>query len=1065
MAKNKKKAIKESKLKEGYLGQTLQDFLDVCVDEYIIDKIYVYGTDDIVYEGSMDDLPDDMRDAEFLEFDAYSKGRDIVTVNVDSTEEYGLDTYYTTLEDFVDDCNNENIVVFDLGAGEEIFRGGRYDIPDEVKNLIFVSFDSPDELSVNLSDYEGDSYDDDEDDEEFDESLKESNDLPTIETMFKQVGVTKVFDEDGYFTDEAMTKYEDVADKFFKGNIDKLDALCDEEKCFKEGLKESTIPVKDLLIKTDNKYDITLDHAIDDIKKKKRNPYDSLLGDEGAISTLMKRFGLEKRDVIRALNYKFDGKVLDESIEDDMEKLAGVVTAYKDNGKYVLELAWKPTTRKTHADYVDISQALNKKYGKDNVDIKVKTQEWRDGHKETHYVLEVTFKDNAIKEDANQLAKKMGAKFLPPKDYGMKKKKPRYVYEIYYYDTEDCSGDAIYRKFSSRKAQEEWYEKHKDDPDKFDMYAYPDASIYEGLDEAYNTEDRIKELKEIRKTRALTDDELEELAYCENEVSSREAEKNHLNGESLDKKLTEAPDNLGFLTDEEIEEQERQEFEKRLAQRKAERDTAKKTEQDRLAQEQAKEKAKQDAIAKGKELYNTVKDLPFDEWFQYLVPSSGKAATVAGELVRAINRVAYRDWNDGDLFYQGYGRHTCGAPVVYLMYNVEETYPELTKLVGLEGESYTKGLEKVEEIIHKHLLDNPELFGQVNEDDCLDTTKFDIDIEFEEPREYEYTVYANDYSDDYDIYLSDFINAGHVTSWEFQEHVKEIAEAQLGSSNFSMARPWSHYDDEIHLENLTEEEYNALGDVFQDRTLFSDWLRDLVDEYGDPNNPQEDDMEESVQKDWDTVEFTYDHLPITRVNPNTFERVPMEINYTYKVNQEDVEDALFELLDKNGELDDYSLESGINYVMNNFDDLVNKYEEELKNIFIHSAITDAENGDLVEDLNTFDDQMDYLAKDEDEAIKGYKKVIKKVDNSNVKSQLKKIETEEKAHKDFLTKVKKNKDIKYTEPLEEDTVKQGNKWVNKGNTGETHGEFKTKKEADAQRRAMFAGKKPNAKWGK
>jgi len=39
-------------------------------------------------------------------------------------------------------------------------------------------------------------------------------------------------------------------------------------------------------------------------------------------------------------------------------------------------------------------------------------------------------------------------------------------------------------------------------------------------------------------------------------------------------------------------------------------------------------------------------------------------------------------------------------------------------------------------------------------------------------------------------------------------------------------------------------------------------------------------------------------------------------------------------------------------------------------------------------------------------------------------------------------------------LEEDTVKQGNSWTNKGKEG-THGTFKTKKEADAQRKAMFA----------
>lgn len=39
-------------------------------------------------------------------------------------------------------------------------------------------------------------------------------------------------------------------------------------------------------------------------------------------------------------------------------------------------------------------------------------------------------------------------------------------------------------------------------------------------------------------------------------------------------------------------------------------------------------------------------------------------------------------------------------------------------------------------------------------------------------------------------------------------------------------------------------------------------------------------------------------------------------------------------------------------------------------------------------------------------------------------------------------------------INEDTVKQGSSWVNKGKEG-THGKFKTKKEADAQRKAMFA----------
>ena len=51
-------------------------------------------------------------------------------------------------------------------------------------------------------------------------------------------------------------------------------------------------------------------------------------------------------------------------------------------------------------------------------------------------------------------------------------------------------------------------------------------------------------------------------------------------------------------------------------------------------------------------------------------------------------------------------------------------------------------------------------------------------------------------------------------------------------------------------------------------------------------------------------------------------------------------------------------------------------------------------------------------------------------------------------KPYIEKHQKN------ESLSEDTVKQGSQWVNKGKEG-THGKFKTKKEADAQRKAMFA----------
>lgn len=45
--------------------------------------------------------------------------------------------------------------------------------------------------------------------------------------------------------------------------------------------------------------------------------------------------------------------------------------------------------------------------------------------------------------------------------------------------------------------------------------------------------------------------------------------------------------------------------------------------------------------------------------FEELVPTSGKADSLAGELVRATARIGYRFFNDGDMVNQGYGKETC----------------------------------------------------------------------------------------------------------------------------------------------------------------------------------------------------------------------------------------------------------------------------------------------------------------------------------------------------------------------------------------------------------------------
>ena len=67
---------------------------------------------------------------------------------------------------------------------------------------------------------------------------------------------------------------------------------------------------------------------------------------------------------------------------------------------------------------------------------------------------------------------------------------------------------------------------------------------------------------------------------------------------------------------------------------------------------------------------------------------------------------------------------------------------------------------------------------------------------------------------------------------------------------------------------------------------------------------------------------------------------------------------------------------------------------------------------LVKDNESFEDLMDFLADDEEEAIKGYDDVIAQLSDEHVIEQLKKIRKEEEDHLAFLRGVKENKQLEY-----------------------------------------------------
>lgn len=127
---------------------------------------------------------------------------------------------------------------------------------------------------------------------------------------------------------------------------------------------------------------------------------------------------------------------------------------------------------------------------------------------------------------------------------------------------------------------------------------------------------------------------------------------------------------------------------------------------------------------------------------------------------------------------------------------------------------------------------------------------------------------------------------------------------------------------------------------------------------------------------------------------------------------------------------------------------------ELKQIQKEQGLSDEELQDLI---NGEDPYYDGATQPFDEAENSDKE-CNKCEDEKMKRIKDKHEKLKKDFSDYKNKQSKELDkeelFEKDDELEEDTVKSGSGWTNKGKEG-THGKFKTKKAADAQRKAMFA----------
>ena len=104
--------------------------------------------------------------------------------------------------------------------------------------------------------------------------------------------------------------------------------------------------------------------------------------------------------------------------------------------------------------------------------------------------------------------------------------------------------------------------------------------------------------------------------------------------------------------------------------------------------------------------------------FKELVPETGKADSLAGELVRAMSRIAYRFYNDGDMVNIAYGKETCNPAA---RFRIAKGNAEVSSLTAGLWEIFSEdAYEKVMDILCGAVADyveqNPDLRNQPTED-------------------------------------------------------------------------------------------------------------------------------------------------------------------------------------------------------------------------------------------------------------------------------------------------------------------------------------------------------------
>jgi hypothetical protein len=259
---------------------------------------------------------------------------------------------------------------------------------------------------------------------------------------------------------------------------------------------------------------------------------------------------------------------------------------------------------------------------------------------------------------------------------------------------------------------------------------------------------------------------------------------------------------------------------------------------DKEKDDERKEKERQQRIELSKDFYNKFmeiytenKNKDIDDLmsalFNEFVPSSGSCDNLGAELIRAVERIRYRDYNDGDRFYEGYGLETCSSDAAFIAENtnddIYETIVDIADNYNDSDSEYTNRLNLLAKNVVNYIKDTPDIAALPTED----SRSFNSDLIDE------WTANSKHYEFDVEIPydIRDFIDRGHIDYDDVRDFIDNLTSYYGGTLN-----DWA--SDAYTIEELSQDEYDEWErNCYRE---FDSWYDELVDEYGEYDEDEED---------------------------------------------------------------------------------------------------------------------------------------------------------------------------------------------------------------------------------